>query len=304
MGSGRPTPHDFFAKPEQDRMPAAIVRQHAFTSMGTTVALSLDLPPASAASIATGLGVAVVEAPRSASAVDLIERIFAHLDGRFSLFRPESELSRLAGGSLDLETSSEELRDLYGQSLAWRQRTHGAFTPHRPDGVIDLNGIVKAEAMRRSGEALEACGLVSWRLSVGADVLASGNDADGWPWTVTINDPAGRSTPGPPVPLGTLELRGTRRAVATAGGRDGGDGPHTIWPGGSAVAAAARGDFAQVTVAANDIITADVLATAIAAGGIASLHQLTHRWPIDVLAIDHNGGRTATPGMRAALLQA
>jgi len=287
-------------------MPTDIVRQHAFASMGTTVSLAIDLPPASAASIATGLGIAVVEAPRSVSAVDMIERIFAHLDGRFSLFRPESELSRLASGSLDLETASEELRDLYGQSLAWRQRTLGAFTPHRPDGVIDLNGIVKAEAMRRSGEALEACGLVAWRLTVGSDVLSSGTAPDGWPWTVTINDPAindhtGRTANGRPAPLCTLELRGTRRAVATAGGRE---GANNIWPGGTAVAAAAFGDFAQVTVAANDIVTADVLATAIAAGGIGSLHQLTSRWPIDVLAIDHNGARSATPGMRAALLQA
>jgi thiamine biosynthesis lipoprotein len=244
--------------------------RHVFSTMGTTVSVTTDAP----------------------RVIDEVERVFAHLDARFSLFRAESELSRVASGLVDLADTSEELRDLYGQSLVWRQRTGGAFTPHRPDGVIDLNGIVKAEAMRRAGVVLGSSGVPSWCLNVGGDVLSLGLSPDGWPWTIGIVDPADRAAM-----LCSLELRGSRRAVATSGGSERGE---HIWLGGSHSAA----DFAQVTVVANDIITADVLATAIVAGGIPALNALASQWPIDVLAVDHTGSLSATPGMRAALMRA
>jgi thiamine biosynthesis lipoprotein ApbE len=50
-----------------------------------------------------------------------------------------------------------------------------------------------------------------------------------------------------------------------------------------------------VSVAAPDIVTADVLATAIVAGGDAALDELTSREPIDVLAVRRDGTLTATP---------
>jgi thiamine biosynthesis lipoprotein len=51
-------------------------------------------------------------------------------------------------------------------------------------------------------------------------------------------------------------------------------------------------------VAASDIVTADVLATAIMAGGAAALTLATSRWDVDVLAVKNDGGLLATPGFR------
>jgi thiamine biosynthesis lipoprotein len=61
-----------------------------------------------------------------------VQSIFRAFDERFSLFRSESEISRLAGGSLALLNASEELRSAYARALEWRSLTAGAFTPHRP----------------------------------------------------------------------------------------------------------------------------------------------------------------------------
>ena len=47
------------------------------------------------------------------------------------------------------------MRACYSRALRWRSRTDDAFTPHRPDGVIDLSGIVKAEAMAAAGDVLD-----------------------------------------------------------------------------------------------------------------------------------------------------
>jgi FAD:protein FMN transferase len=205
--------------------------------------------------------------------VPQVETIFADYDERFSLFRPTSELSQVRNGK-PLHESSEQLRDAYALALDWRDKTGGAFTPHRPDGVIDLSGIVKALAMDAAGRVLRD--KRNWLLNAGGDVLASGPGA-----TVGITNPRDR--------LGLLTsvmLVDGRRAVATSGIAERGD---HIW---------GRDTFAQVTVVADDIITADVLATAIMAGGWDTLNLATGGWDVDVLAIDRAGNLAATPGMR------
>jgi thiamine biosynthesis lipoprotein len=56
-------------------------------------------------------------------------------------------------------------------------------------------------------------------------------------------------------------------------------------------------------VVADDIITADVLATAIISGGSTALDDLTARFNVDVLTVDREGCLRATPGMRARVTE-
>ena len=209
-----------------------------------------------------------------------LEKVFADLNARFSLYLPESELSRIADGSLSMMDASREMRDAYSMALEWRSLTGGAFTPHRPDGVIDLSGIVKALAIDAAGSRLADCD--DWILNAGGDVLTSGQSA-----TVGIVDPFDRAQL-----LTSVRLGGSRRAVATSGSAERGD---HIW---------GRGGFAQVTVVADDIITADVLATAIVSGGVETLNASTSAWDIDVLAVDPAGNLFATPGFTASIAAA
>ncbi|HEX4401079.1 MAG TPA: FAD:protein FMN transferase [Galbitalea sp.] len=209
-----------------------------------------------------------------------IEAVFAELNERFSLYRADSELSRIADGSLSMIDASPELRGAYARALEWRALTADAFTPHRPDGVVDLSGIVKALAMDAARDLLADS--EHWILNAGGDVLTSGQEA-----TVGITDPFDRTRL-----LTSVRLGGSRRAVATSGTAERGD---HIW---------GRGGFAQVTVVADDIIQADVLATAIIAGGVDSLNASTSSWDIDVLAVDLAGNLFATPGFTSAIASA
>jgi thiamine biosynthesis lipoprotein len=58
--------------------------------------------------------------------------------------------------------------------------------------------------------------------------------------------------------------------------------------------------FTQVTVAAADIETADVLATAILGGGVDTLQLAQRGYDIDVLAQSSDGTVWASPVFRAA----
>ena len=243
--------------------------RHVFNTMGTT---------------------ATIDAVRmNGQTIRRVEAVFSQLDARFSLYRADSELSRVAVGTLPLTSASAELRDVYADAIHWRHETGGAFTPHRPDGVVDLNGIVKAIGMRDAAAILRVAGSRSWCLNVGGDVLCNGEASTGQAWTAGIVDPVDRTRLLLAVSLGI-----GRRAAATSGGAERGE---HIWRAvGHDVPT-----FNQVTVLADDIVLADVLATAIVAGGRSSLDELADRFAVDVLTVSPTGELTATPGFRAAL---
>ena len=121
-----------------------------------------------------------------------------------------------------------------------RRRTEGAFTPHRPDGIIDLNGLVKALAIRDAGEALESAGITDWYIEAGGDIL-TGQDSP--TKTVGIVDPELRSRL-----LCSIALESPRHAVATSGSAERGD---HIWT----IESASAPEFSQATVIADDIGT-------------------------------------------------
>lgn len=209
---------------------------------------------------------------------------FHRLDERFSLYRPESEASAVAAHRLLLRDASPEYRAAYDLAAGWTAETEGAFTAHRPDGRIDLSGVVKALAIRDAGAVLSRHA-TDWCLNAGGDVLVSGRERPGRPWVVGIVDPddrgrlASQFTCSPDLP-----------AIATSGTAERGE---HIWRVGS------EATFAQVSVAASDIVTADVLATAILAGGPHILDLATRRWRVEVLAYGADGTAWATPAFRA-----
>ncbi|GAA3338376.1 hypothetical protein GCM10017714_09310 [Curtobacterium pusillum] len=215
--------------------------------------------------------------PEAASEV---RAVFAGYDHRYSLYDPSSVLSRVAAGALRLADAPEEVRDVYSLALDWRERTGGAFTPHRPDGVIDLSGVVKALAIRDAGVVLDAVA-DDWMISAGGDVLARGHLRDDEPWSVGVVDPSRRDTI-----VGVIRLDAPRRAVATSGTAERGE---HIWR-------RAAPTFVQATVIADDIVTADVLATAVVAGDEDDLRRITSDGGVDVLAFGADGRVWATPG--------
>ncbi|MGO4122471.1 FAD:protein FMN transferase [Arthrobacter sp. YAF16] len=257
------------------------LKAKTFRCMGTVVSLTVPLGPED--------WTADAEAAL-AEAAGVVEQRFGELDARFSLYRPGSEASRLAAGELSLREASQELRDCYADAAEWRLQTEGAFTPERPDGVPDLSGLVKGLAIKEAGALLQSRGLADWCLNAGGDVLVAGSPIVGSraAWQVGVVDPQDRTTLIAAYPLGGSTGIG---ALATSGSAERGD---HIWTRGSGVS-----EFSQVSVAAADILTADVLATAIVAGGVRMLNRATSGWDVEVLAIRTDGGILATPGFRA-----
>ncbi|GAA2043375.1 FAD:protein FMN transferase [Agromyces tropicus] len=255
---------------------------HVFDAMGTTVSIrTVD------DSTVPGAGLA--------RTLDEVRACFERLEQACSLYRPDSELSRVARGELSVRDASRVVRDAYAAALDWRTRTMGTFTPHRPDGVVDLSGLVKAEAIAGAGDVLRSAGISSFAVNAGGDVLTSGAPGGGY-WTTGISDPADR----------TRLLAGVRSgpapgAVATSGSSE--RGAH-IWTAPAPPEGRRPADVVvQATVLADDIVTADVLATAIVAGGRAALDHATDTAPIGVLAVFADGDLAANARLRRRIVR-
>jgi thiamine biosynthesis lipoprotein len=212
-----------------------------------------------------------------------IEQEFARLNQVFSLYRDDSEISQIARGDLSLADSSDELREEYARALDWREKTDGAFTPHRPDGVIDLSGTIKAVAIDAASRILSTARVTNFSVNVGGDLITSGNQADDETgWITGIVDPEDRGTV-----IAAVRLNSEFPAMATSGSAERGE---HIW-----LRPETTKDFVQATVIAADIITADVLATAIIAGGQATLDQITQNYAVAVMTVAPDGSLQANP---------
>jgi thiamine biosynthesis lipoprotein len=238
--------------------------RRTFATMGTVASLHLDA--------------AVDDAT-----LRQVEQIFARHEATFSLYRDDTPAAALARGEMTLEQAPAIVRDEYARAVEWRTATSGWFTPHRPDGVIDLSGTIKAVALHEAAAALDAVG-AEGLLGVGGDIVRLGHRAQ----VVGVIDPDDRSR------LLADTMLDRRRAVATSGSSERGD---HIW------SALGRTDIRQATVLADDIVTADVLATAVVAAGSAGADDLLARFDVDALLVTDAGLR-ATPGWpRAAAAQ-
>lgn len=230
--------------------------RHTFETMGTVASVHLD------GDVPTAL-------------LEAVEAVFASYDEEFSLYRPTSALSAIGDARLRLPDASARVIREYERALDWGRRTSGWFSPHRPDGVLDLSGTIKAVAIADAVDVLADAGATGM-LGVGGDLAVIGSGRR----RVGVVDPADRGRL-----LADPVLDG-RRAIATSGSAERGD---HIW------SSLGRSDILQATVLADDIVTADVVATALVAAGTAHAGDLLDALPVDALLVTLEG-LSATPG--------
>lgn len=179
-----------------------------------------------------------------------VSAVLERWEAAFSLFRPESELSRVnrspahvlgvsslfaraLESALDMAAATEGLVDptLRGR---WPEVTLSGWMLSRPPGLtLDLNGVVKALAVDEAGTSLDGPGFVS----VGGDLVARG--------PVDVALPAGGA------------IRVVSGGLATSGTAT--RGAHLVDP---ATGRASASPWAQVTASGATCLDADVAAKA------------------------------------------
>jgi len=176
------------------------------------------------------------------------------VDRRFSPFLAGSEVSRFGRGELTRGQTSSELAEILDLCARYERASGGAFRAWLPGRAFDPCGIVKGWAVQRAAELLRAAGVHTFCLNAGGDVVAAGEADPGRPWAVGIRHPEREHQV-----CAVLAVRD--RAVATSGGYE--RGAHIL----DGRTGEPVRDLLSLTVVAEDLTTADAVATAAFAMG-------------------------------------
>lgn len=200
---------------------------------------------------------------------EAVEAAFAHLrdvDARFSTYRDDSEISRLARGELALTDCSPDVRLVLGLCDDLRRTSGGYFDigRHRRDAAVDPSGLVKGWAVEEAAAILGAAGGRAFAINAGGDVVARGSPDGERPWLVGIRHP--RLPDRLAAVLGLSDL-----SIATSGGYERGEhivDPHTGRPATALL---------SITVVGPSLTDADAFATAAFAMGEAGVGWVAGR---------------------------
>ncbi len=131
----------------------------------------------------TAIGLDVRDASVSPAALDEAFAYLREIDGRFSPYNPDSEVSRLIRGELIGADASPDLNEILSLCDQVRRTSEGYFDirAHRPDGRPDPTGLVKGWSLERASRILEAAGARNYCINGGGDIVASGEASGSGP---------------------------------------------------------------------------------------------------------------------------
>jgi len=216
--------------------------------------------------------------------LDDVFAYFVSVEARFSVFKPESEISALNQGRLSLSEVSEPMREVLAIAAKTKRETDGYFDIRRPDGSLDPSGVVKGWAILNAADRIRAAGVQNFYVDAGGDIQTGGVNAAGEPWKVGIRNPFNQREI-------VKAIKPAGRGVATSGSYV--RGQHIYDP--------YRPDqrldeVVSLTVVGEDVLEADRFATAAFAMGRAGIHFIEQRPDLEGYAIDAVGVATKTSG--------
>jgi thiamine biosynthesis lipoprotein len=215
-------------------------------------------------------GTSPLNAADTRTACELAMAIIHEADTTFSLYKPESPLSRLARGETSVAACPPVVSQIWDDCENWEKITDGWFSAFTPEHTFDPSGLVKTWAARAAAQFLESRGIVDLSMNAGGDIWIADGASKDQDWRVAVSKPVSIASADAGL-LTVLDLRDTNfRAVCTSGSAE--RGQH-IWNP-KAPGRESASELVQVTVVAHDLVQADVWATAAFAHGSRSVKQL------------------------------
>ena len=215
---------------------------------------------------------------------------FAAVDARFSIFKPESEISALNSGRIAASDISPEMQEVLALAERTKRETDGYFEIRRADGLLDPCGIVKGWAIRNAADLVRDAGVRNFFVDAGGDIQCGGRNPEGEDWSVGIRNPFNeREIIKAVTPKG--------RGIATSGTYVRGQHIYNPREPGRPI-----DDIVSLTVIGPDVLEADRFSTAAFAMGRAGIHFIENLPGFEGYVIDGAGIATQTSGFKAFVL--
>jgi len=137
---------------------------------------------------------------------ETIFNYFRQIDELFSTYKPNSEISRLNRGELDLKQTNSEVQKVLQLCEETKQQTNGYFDvtqlsfPRKresrelmhPATQINPTGLVKGYAIWQAAQQLQQKKYRNFCLEIAGDMQAQGHNESGQYWQIGIENPFNR----------------------------------------------------------------------------------------------------------------
>ena len=226
----------------------------------------------------------------------VVDDVFDQLrdvEARFSTYRPDSEISRLARDEVRDEDCSLDVRQVLSACDHLAQVTDGAFDARGQragSGHLDPSGFVKGWAIEEAAWRIDSAGGRNYWINAGGDIVARGHAEGGRPWRVGIRHPDRADRVA-------AVLAVSDRAVATSGAYE--RGAHIADPRTGLAPTGLR----SVTVVGPGLAFTDAYATALYVMGLAGMDWLARQRDYAAYVITDDDRAVWTEGMERYLVR-
>lgn len=178
---------------------------------------------------------------------------FHYIDGKFSTYKNNSEISKINRGEIEEKDFSREMKKIFSLCKKTKEETNGFFDISK-NGILDPSGIVKGYAINEGANILKNKGYKNIYVEIAGDIQVFGKDESGNDWKIGIQNPFNLQEIVKVVNL-------SNKGIATSGNYL--RGKHIYNPRGKI-----KGDsFVSVSIIGSNVYEADRFATAIFAMG-------------------------------------
>jgi len=186
--------------------------------------------------------------------IDRVQDFLYLVDGVFSTYKDQSEVSRLRRGEITITDCSADLQEVWQLCLEAKSYSDGFFDPWCVEGGFDPSGYVKGWASDRAIAMMKSDGVEHIQINSAGDLSLAGGVEPGKPWSIGIRHPEEALTV-----VKVFDI--TDGAIATSGTYE--RGSHIKDPHTGLIAIGAR----SATVYGPNGGVADALATALIVAG-------------------------------------
>lgn len=126
------------------------------------------------------------------SGIDKVREFAVHVDDVFSTYKQDSVISKLRRNEITIESTSDEVKDVWNRCAFAREITEGAFDPWAVEGGFDPSGLVKGWAADKCAEIMINAGATHVQINAAGDLTLRGGHLGGEPWSIGVVNPENR----------------------------------------------------------------------------------------------------------------
>jgi FAD:protein FMN transferase len=226
--------------------------------------------------------VEIRDEPADESAINDIYDYFKYIDETFSVFKENSEISRINRREIQIKDYSADMKTIFRLAEETKNQTDGYFDIVKPDGLRDPSGIVKGWAIWQAARILMKKNIKNFYVEAGGDIQVGQKADSKTPWRIGIRNPFR-------VNENVKILKLWNEGIATSGSYI--RGQHIYDPH---QPDKKFDDIVSITVIGPNVYEADRFATAAFAMGREGINFIEKQKGLEGYAIDRDGIATMT----------